>query len=57
MIASAGCSNSSGPADQIVNSVCAVEKGVLGMAVEMYEAHGLCKLAVPAGAGEGDNAH
>jgi hypothetical protein len=24
------------------------------MAVEMNEAHGLCKLAVPAGPGEGD---
>ena len=29
------------PFDQVIDSICAVEKGVFGVAVEMYEGHSI----------------
>ena len=39
-------------ADQVVDAVRSVEQRILGMAMQMNEAHGRCKLAVLAEAGE-----
>ncbi len=44
------------PLDQVIDPVGAVEEGVLRVAVEVDEAHGPCKLAVAAEAGEGADA-